>query len=449
MPHNNGYGIDDLGVLIKDQSGRIRGSDESRTSPQIYSQPGILTDAELINLTQSKYRVYRNMRYDPTIAFARQLVTSPIVVAGWSYEAKENAPPGAVDFIRKTLEPHRVRLVKQAIEGYIDFGWAGFETIYTVNQDLQHVITRFKNLLPEWTIILVDPQDGDYVGMRQYNTHSGKEVDLSVNETLLCTFDVEGTYWYGIALMENARDPWCSWNTVETAAHRYDKKIAGSHWVVQYPVGSSPHNGEQEVSNEVIAKEVLDSLEASGKIAVPSNLKQFLPDQDEFTESDSGWKIELISDKGATSAAFTLRQKYLDSLKVRGFGLPERAILEGQFGTKAESEAQADFAIVNIEQRHLLITQAVNEQTVSRLMMLNYGEMFQQSVFVKPIPIGEEKRSWMRRIYERFISDQSVVAQEMESVDWGALREELDIPSQTVDDSNIGPALTDLLRPTL
>ena len=56
-----------------------------------------------------------------------------------------------------------------------------------------------------------------------------------------------------------------------------------------------------------------------------------------FAGSLMWWnEIELLSDSGKGQQPFTDRQKYLDILKVRAFGFPERSILEGQFGTKAD-----------------------------------------------------------------------------------------------------------------
>jgi len=51
-----------------------------------------------------------------------------------------------------------------------------------------------------------------------------------------------------------------------------------------------------------------------------------------------------MSATNTSQGSFIDRQKYLDALKMRAFGLPERSILEGSHGTKAEADVHADIA---------------------------------------------------------------------------------------------------------
>jgi hypothetical protein len=416
---------------------------QEHTLQQVYGQPGEMTEPELDNRLQKNYKTYREMRFDPTIAFIRMLNVAPLVMAGWSYEEKQGAPTGAKEFIEKMLEKHRVRLMKTAIEGYIDFGWAGYEVVWEVGCDLQHTVNKIKPLVQDYTDILIDVENGAFAGFRQEGK-GGEDIELSIYNALLLSFDVDGTYWYGVPLLENVRRPYESWNKVQLAADRYDTKIAGSHWVIHYPVGSSPYNNsDTDVNNYDIAVDILNKLVASGKIVIPRKISQYIEDLNTVKAEDA-WKIEILSDAGKGATQFIERMKYLDALKARGIGTPERAVFEGQFGTKAESEAQADFAIVNIESRHLLVTQAVNDQIVDLALDLNWGRNARGTVFIKPIPLTDEKKKWLQELYLNFLSNPDIMADEFTNVDMATLRKKIAVPEES-----LGQRIQDVVQEAL
>jgi hypothetical protein len=401
-----------------------------RTTPQVFIAPGNITGGQLINPDRQLYRTYRLMRKDPTIAFARMLCVAPLITAGWAYKQTDYAPEGALEFIKNMFEPHRVRLMKTAMEGYIDFGWSPYEMVKKCDEWGWITIEKFKPLIQMYTDILIDGNNGEYIGLRQQQGNA--VIDLSIYDSMCFTFDVEGTFWYGQALMENARAPYNAWNNVEQASERYDNKIAGSHWVIHYPVGQSPFRGKL-TDNETIAENILASLESSGKIAVPTKVAAFVDDLNAQNKEDA-WKIEILSDSGSARAQFTDRCKYLDALKVRAFGFPERAILEGQFGTKAESESQADFAICNVEVRHTLITQQISQQAVNLVLELNYGVDSRDTVTVEPNPLSDDKIAFFRELFLAIMKDPNTAASVLQGLDMQQLWDKLGLPAASYED---------------
>jgi hypothetical protein len=431
----DGYGAPDNATMNADNPADVTGHDletpaVERMPPQVYVEPGELSEALLPNKLRKYYKSYREMRTDPTIAFARMLCIAPLIQAGWVYKDKPGSPEGAKEFIEQMFEPLRMRLVKTALEGFIDFGWSPYEMVKKVDEWGYITVTKFKPLLNTFTDILVDKDHGEYVGLRQ---EQGKVItDLSIYDSLCIMWDVEGTDYYGTPLMENARAPYTAWNVVESASDRYDKKIAGSHWVIHYPVGSSPYNGV-DTDNFAIAKSILQAMESSGKVVVPRKMEQFIDDLN-AQKSEDAWKIELLSDNGSVRAQFIERSKYLDALKVRAFGIPERAILEGQFGTKAESETQADFAIVTIEVRHSLLCQQISQQAVNLVLDLNWGKEYRDTVAIEPNPLSDDKMAFFRQLYVGWTRDPQSAAAEMNTIDLPAFRDRLGLPKQEVGD---------------
>jgi hypothetical protein len=410
-----------------------------KTLPQVLIAPGIMTDGELPDSHQKYYKTYREMRSDPTIALARFLSVAPLVVSGWSYEAKDWAPEGAKEFVSEQMERVRMRLLKAVFEGYIDYGWSPFEIVWGVDDDLMQVIQEFKPLLQDYTTILVDEKTGRMLGLRQ--DLLGTNVDLYAGEYLCIALDVEGTYWYGDPLMENVREIDKKWEVIEDAASRYDKKVAGSHWVVHYPMGTSLVDGE-EIDNFIVAKKILASLQSSGAVTVPTKLK---PESDDV-DGENAWKIELLSDSGNARAAFVDRQKYLDALKVRAFGLPERSVLEGEFGTKAEAEAHGNFAIVNMEMRAQLVVEDINRKAVNFILTNNYGPYARDSVVIVANPIKDASLAFLRDLYKTMLTG-DMGASEIATIDTDTMKERTGVPKKPdpimtlYDDMQVGTTL--------
>ncbi len=394
-----------------------------RTGAQILGV-ATLTSNVLAKRSLRSYKTYREMRLDPTIALARRLVIAPVLLSSWGFEQTEEAPPEAREFIEKQLRPLRIQILRSAMLGCIDFGWQSYEKVWELDDASgRYVIRKLKPLLHDVTDILVEESTGRFMGLRQ--TVGWNEIVLEPAECLLVSLDVEGTDWYGQATMEVARSAFDKWNNIEAAADRYDRKVAGTHWVIHYPRATSIYNGV-ELDNFYIAQQFLAALESSGSITIPRHIETTLDDLNAATPD--AWKIELLADTSAATSNFIERQKYLDALKVRAFGLPERAVLEGQFGTKAEAESHADMAISDMEVRHQILCQLVNWHLVNPLLRYNFGEEADNSVYVEPAPIADLDRLYLRTLYQSILTNPSGFDVESAEIDTEALKERLGVP---------------------
>ena len=394
-----------------------------KTPPQLLNLPAFDNTLEK-KATSATYTQLRELRKDPTIALARQLAIAPILASLWSVEATDEAPEGAKEFIEKQIKPTRMHILRNGFLGCIDFGWQSFEKVFELTKDGLIGLKKLKPLLPDLTDILVNGENGAFAGVRQQSQNTTANIDLLVGEVLLLYIDVEGTDWYGQGILDIVKKTQDSWEEVDTAAKRYDKKIAGANWIVHYPEGTSLIEGE-EVDNFKIATDVSHSLEASGTLILPSGVKDLMDDLEK--QLGGGWKVELISAKGSISD-FISRQKYLDALKVRAFGLPERAVLEGMFGTKAEAEAHADFAIINMEIRHAIVVELVNWHLVNQLLRFNWGVEAENTVFIKPTPIVDLVLQYLREVYSAVLASPEGFVVAMDTIDLGAMQDQLGLP---------------------
>ena len=211
--------------------------------------------------------------------------------------------------------------------------------------------------------------------------------------------------------------------TLNGAAQRFDKKMAGAHWVIKYPDTKVTFEGK-EVSASDVADAVLKSLMSSGGVTIPQAKSLGF---DAGGQPAPGWEIELITASGAV-VDFIARFEYLDKSKARALGFPERSILEGLHGTKAEAGEHKDFVITNNEYRHDCLLEQLNWHLVNQLLRLNYGAEFENQVVVKASPIGDSDRTMIYELYTKILENPDGFLREVDALDVQAMADSLGIP---------------------
>lgn len=376
------------------------------------------------------YDTYRAMRTQPTLALARALTVAPIVAGQWSTFAEEGVDDDVIKFIEDQLFPLRPLIMEQALLSRIDFGWQGWEKVFDVKDGLI-VLKKLKPLLQDITDILIDPATGAFAGFQQ---RSGLTV-LELERSLLISWQVEGTNWYGQPLLENARSTYIAWSGANDSATRYDTKVAGAHWIVHYPAGHTTVDGAL-TSNVELATSILNALEGTGSVAIPRTPVEYVEQMNE--QSGPGWEIELLSDSSPKQSSIIQRQDYLDKNFVRALLWPERALLEGQYGTKAEASVHAGAALTHMELVDAHITRLINWYVVDQLLALNFGESMRGSVRLESSPILDERQEFLRTLFEGILKDPAGFAEIAGRLDVEALFDRLEIPkldvSEDVDD---------------
>lgn len=375
------------------------------------------------------YDSYRRIRRHPTVALARALAIAPVVSARWSIETDDDVGDEVVKFLQDWLMPARNLLVEQAMKARIDYGWAPFELVLGQRRTpdgIRIVPDRFKHLLVDRTEILVDRFTGEFDGFRQ---DPGQDESLwkrvEPDRAILINFDVEGDELYGEPLLENVRLSYQNWLDANKGAERYDAKIAGTHWVVMYPIGSSNVDGV-ETDNGTIAAQVLSALESSGSVSIPRKVAAFVSDLNDKTLGDA-WSIDL-KDHAAKQHSFVERLKYLDTNIVRGLLMPERSVLEGNFGTKAEAGEHVDQAMRIREIEHDRITDIVNRTAVARLVSLNFGDEMVGKVRLVASPLTDTNELFFREVYKLIMAHPVESIDAIRGIDIDALTDSVGLP---------------------
>jgi hypothetical protein len=372
--------------------------------------------------TNEWYKLVRKMRTDPTIALVRDAMFGALLSAEWVTQEFEGAPEGAKDWVNDQAQKVRYRTLYAAVQGLLDFGWQTYEKVYEVADNNHLTINKLKPLIQDKTEILINEENGDFIGIQQLMDM----VDLTNEETLLLNWQVEGTNWYGRPLMANAEQPYTDWVDSNKSANRYDRKVSGSRYVVYFPPGTTKINGVEK-DNFNVAKDIVNILESSAGIAIPTYVERFVKELNK--DSPLAWKIELLSDTTNQQAAFVERQRYLDGLKVRGLGFPERSILEGQFGTKAEAVVHTDIASTILDERHKNILAQFNEQVTNDILRWGWSESAEDTVKVMPTAVDDEEFAIFWKLYDKITSHPEAFLIEHDELDIDAIRQKLGLPT--------------------
>ena len=370
------------------------------------------------------YALYRRMLADPTIALARASVMGPIMAAGWSVQARGDAPPGAVELIHHQLDPLRTMLLREALRA-VDHGWAGFEKVFThrvIDGRRRIVLERLKPLLVDITDIIIDRATGRFAGFRQGT------VTVDAAHALLYSYDREGDAHHGRSRLENCRAAWEAWQQAQKAAAAYDRKVAGVFVVIHYPPGSSIGPGGQQRDNFAIARDLAESLSAGKPIIIPKLLDALADDRALMDPSQRAWTIELMEDKGGRQGDFIERLRYLDALKVRGYLRPERSVLEAAHGTRADADAHGDVALTDAELLYGDIVAQLNREVVDQLLALNYGQTARGSVWLKPAPLRGPRLATLRAMVQRLSAEPQARQQMLARLDLDAVFDLLELP---------------------
>ncbi len=243
---------------------------------------------------------------------------------------------------------------------------------------------------------------------------------------MLVSFGGEGSNLYGEPLLENVRETWNDWRKANEVAARYDRKIAGAYLLLHYPsFGQGIDQNGAKLDNVYLAQRILDKLEAASGVAIGDVPSELAPGQD---PNQTAWRLEVQGSAGGQQQGFVDRLRYLDSLKVRGMLLPERAILEGQHGTLAESQSQGDLALLQAELVHHHLTREINRQAVDPVLEANWGPAYRGKVRLEAAPLSDANQGFLRQLVTQVLSDPKDFADLFRRADWPSIFDAVGLP---------------------
>jgi hypothetical protein len=356
-------------------------------------------------------------------------VFGPILSSDLTFESDDDTPPLVVDFIRSQYEGVAPSLREQLLRS-LDFGARSLEQSYTpVNFQGRPLvgIKRFKPLRPENTQVLVDPDTGDYAGLRN------GAVDLLPEETLHFAYDMEDDDYYGRARLENVRErAWWPHYCLEKRLGQLAQKVSQIIPIVKGPLSSREKDTEgNEISGYDAGMALLNAL-ITGDGVMVENMASSIDDvigNPELAKM-AKWDVEPYdTGQSATGISGIIEGlRYYDSLKLRGMLRPERTATEGQHGTKAEVAEQADVGLAEGDSLHRRMLQVINWHSVNRLLLWNFGERMVGKVRLVGSPLIDEKKAIFRWIWTTLLANPAVLDLVVANLDLDAIAETLGVP---------------------
>ncbi len=384
---------------------------------------------------QGTIKIYRKMLRHPSIALARIARRAPMKAAGWSYTATREDPnaDAAKQLIETVFAPVRRRLVADMLSAE-DFGFSPFELVYGV-RDVEgtprFVVEKFKPLLPEKTRPLIDKDTGEFVGVKNFATEIPREKVLWWKSD-----DENGNIW-GIGANERARPYW--WNHAQTVQQsgKYIKVASVPIPLVTYPPGESRDASGSLTDNSEIAKRLIKKVQEENKgVILPDKLSKYVENMLATGKIDpakaQAWKINFIEAKTSAGNELIGFLGYWDKLMVRAWLLPERALLEGEHGTKAEAATHTNISIASSEDYLSDMVECLNLEVVDNLLALNFGEDARGLIRIEPAPVVDKKRELLEKLITQVLTAPNNVDLFLRTIAIDQALEQLELP--TVDD---------------
>ena len=367
------------------------------------------------------FDTYRRMRGDPTFALARAIATGPIRASDWSVEAEDDVPEDVVAAVEEQFLPHRESIVDDAMRA-LEYGFSAWELVWQVDGG-RLVIDKFKALYPDKTQVIVD-KHGNYNGLENDG------VELRPVESLWYAHDKECDNWYGRSRYENCREfAWQPWITLQKQQGIYGERVACPTLILHYPKGKSYDANGAQVDNYELARKAVAEIAKAHHIFLPNELMAFAEQamrEGASIDKVRAWIFEWLETKSQHGGEFIESMRYYDSLKLRAWLIPERAGLEGQFGTKAEAAEHASIALLAAELTQREMMRAVNRYAVNRFVAFNYGMEMKGRVWLKAKPIEDNVAQMFRAIVTKVLGENPDIFQA--SLDVESIYQQLGLP---------------------
>ncbi len=399
------------------------------------------------NVDSGSIPTFRRMLRHPTIALARIARRAPIKAAGWTYTATREDPRAkrAIELIRSTFNPIRRRLCADMMSAE-DFGFAPFEMVFDtqpVDGVMAWVISEFKLLLAERTRPMMD-RDRNFIGVRNFAAEIERE------RVLWWTAGEEANNIWGIGANERALRVWRAWSETLNQSGKYIKIAAVPIPMATYPPGKSKDASGSTIENSTIAKKIVKKLQEENEgIVLPDMIAKYIEDGLITGKIDpskvQAWRIDFLQPKVAAGQDLIDFMKYFDSMMARAWLIPERSILEGQFGTKAEAGEHASVAIAASQDLLTDFLECLNTGPVDQLLQFNFGPDAKGLVQIKAAPLDKAKLAIIQNMVTKVLTDTANVDLFLRVLKLDEMIDLLDLPVREDFDQDADPMTSGVL----
>lgn len=350
-----------------------------KTSSQIQQILGMLMSggtslASWDDCMPASYATYRRMRTNPTLAIGRVASQAPVkfLAARATYTGDD---ADRKKFVRETLAPMWRAFVRECCNYGVDYGFQAFEVVWQskkVEGRLVLVPKMIKPLLADITKPVIDQATGEQTGLIN---HGKTETLLSGNQFAWFAHNAEAGNPMGCARLENCRQAWHAWESCFKKIGQYVTKVAGVIPMVEYPEGKTQDENGIQQDNFDLANAIMARLGSGHGVTMPNTLAAWaeeMVNRGVDTSKMQAWKIKFL-EAGQHGGDLEKIIGYIDKGLLRGYIVPERAVMEGTHGTKADASSHGDLLVSMGSETAHEITECWNKYVVDPLVEANYG----------------------------------------------------------------------------
>lgn len=355
---------------------------------------------------------YAEMRQHPTVVIARTAASAPILSAEQPTLEDTGLSEAVQAEVWDLVERTYWEFIRHAITAW-DFGYASWELLWEASgNDL--LIRRVKPLSALKTEPLCD-ENGEFAGLKQ-----GRD-EIPIMQAAHYANDPYADHLCGESRFEGRviRRIFHAWDQVLDRIIAYTTKVAGVVPIIYFSSqGKIRTSDGQEISAAEAAQRVLKSLATGKGVSIPSDLPPAIEQLLRLTsgagsfpvEMLRAWSIQFLEVKGDHTSGMLDTARQLDRWILRGYSVPERAVTEGDTGTKAEAATHADLVLVKAQDQLNLMTSTYRDQVLRKQIAMNRGAEVANKVVLKAPVISDEMKAMMQRVVEKLITTPATLA---------------------------------------
>lgn len=327
------------------------------------------------------------MRYSPQVQMGLRILRAPLYGATWKVEADS----AKVENWAQRQSEHIYRKMLPALVRFFEYGVDGGELVYASRRIGGKTRIHFKEYLnvhprdlQPWTKKHA-PRGAPLACLQVRNVEGSGTLYLDRRHSFWFRGESEYGDWWGRPRLAGAYSPWFDQNARHGAndmLRLFYRKVSFRGPSMRYPPGmtdmGSPETGQRLVSNQDIAREIVEKFETGGVLALPSVMDE---------RGNDFWRWEdpkSFSDMAGLSDY----KKMLDRDILVGLGIPPELVDAATVGSGYSGRAiPAQVFFTSMDETVALILDAIDRQVLRWLVKANFGPC---GYVIKPVSLAQQ-----------------------------------------------------------